>query len=248
MRILFLYVLKNMGKDIYTLIYSVLLPIGLLIGLYLFFDAAEYRVQLLAGVLALNTMMGALNLTAFDVLQPRNRGVLKLVKAAPVKLISFMSVIAAARLLFTIAVNMAVLLIASAGFGIRISLLEMLAVLSVMAAGALPLLGLGFLCGNVARHEGQVNMLTNLFCFPMIFTSESFYSLAHAPNWVILISKVLPYQPFVEGLNAAIAGEFAALPGSLLLLGLFSAVCWAAAAATFRWDASDKIGGIWLAR
>lgn len=248
MRTLFIYLLKNMAKDVYTIIYSVLLPVGLLIGLFLFFDDAAYRKQLLAGVLALNTMMGALNLTAFDVLQPRNRGVLKLVRAAPVKLISFMSIYAAARLVFTFAVNLLVLLAASAGFGIRISPLEVLGTCLIMLAGALPLLGLGIFFGNVAGHEGQVNLLTNLLCFPMIFTSESFYSLEQAPAWAAAVGSVLPYQPFVEGLNAALTGAFALLPGCLLLLALFTAVCWALAAATFRWDADDAVGSAWSAR
>jgi len=237
------YLLKNMSKDVYTIIYSVCLPIALLVGLYMFFEDPGYRGQLLAGVLALNTMMGALNLTAFDVLQPRNRGVLKLVKATPVKLVSFMAAFASARLLFTFALNAAVLLVAAIGFGVHVSLLEALAMLVVLFAGSLPLLGLGFLCGNLAGHEGQVNMLTNLLCFPMIFTSESFYSMAHAPNWAIAIGKALPYKPFVEGLNSAMGGNFAALPQQLLLLAAFSLAAWVLAAVTFRWDSSEKAGG-----
>ncbi|MCI3927663.1 ABC transporter permease [Paenibacillus sp. TRM 82003] len=243
MKLLFGYLLKNMGKDVYTIVYSVGLPIALLIGLFLFFEEPAARERMLVGVLALNTMMGALNLMAFDVLQPRNRGVLKLVKATPTTVAAFLTTFAGARIVFTLALNALVLLAAAVGFGVRVDPVGALAAIGMLLAGAVPLLGLGFLCGNLAKHEGQVNMLTNLLCFPMIFTSDSFYSMANAPAWANTLGALLPYRPFVDGLGAALAGDLAALPAELGWLALFAVVAWAAAAATFRWDASEAPAG-----
>ncbi len=50
MKTMLAMLLKNMSKDVYTIIYSVLLPIGLLIGLFVFFEDPADRERLLAGV------------------------------------------------------------------------------------------------------------------------------------------------------------------------------------------------------
>lgn len=240
MKTMLTMLLKNMSKDVYTIIYSVLLPVGLLIGLFVFFEDPVYREQLLAGVLSLNIMMGALNLMAFDVLQPRNRGVLKLVRATPLTVFSFVAVFASARIAFTFAINAVVLAVGVFGFGVELSLLECVTTLGVLLLGALPLIGLGFLCGNLAQQEGQVNMLTSLLCFSMIFTSESFYSMQNAPAWAQRVGEFLPYSPFVDAVRAAMNGSFDTIPPLLLTLVLFACAAMLLAVVTFRWEPAHK--------
>ncbi|WP_337995004.1 hypothetical protein [Paenibacillus thermotolerans] len=67
-------------------------------------------------------------------------------------------------------------------------------------------------------------MLTNLLCFPMIFTSESFYNMQDAPAWAQTVGKALPYSPFVDAVRAAMNGSFDVLPQLLLTIVIFAAV------------------------
>ena len=56
---------------------------------------------------------------------------------------------------------------------------------------------------SVPRNESNVNMITNLISFPMLFTSEAFYSLQHAPKWVQILGNMQPFHYFVGSLGAA---------------------------------------------
>lgn len=66
--------LKSALRDRISLFWSVVLPVGLLIGLGIVFDSPEYRGRLLAGSAAMGVFFWALFGIAFETLSHRNRG------------------------------------------------------------------------------------------------------------------------------------------------------------------------------
>jgi len=89
MMTIFRIFLKNAVRDGYLLFWSILLPLGMLIGLGLYFNTPEYHVRLLAGVIGTSALFWALETTVFYILKQRNRGVYKLLRVTPMKIFSF---------------------------------------------------------------------------------------------------------------------------------------------------------------
>ncbi|MEK4359963.1 ABC transporter permease [Paenibacillus sp. FSL M7-1455] len=148
-----------------------------------------------------------------------------------------------ARTVLMLVVSGCVLLVGAVLLGTRLGLLSLLLVLVVLLVGTVCFTAIGFIAANLSRDESNVNMISNLIGFPMLFTSETFYSLAHAPKWVVVIGKLQPFHYLVEAMRIAVSpGE--AVSALWLPLGIllgFTVVCVALAVFTFRWD-SERPG------
>ncbi len=223
-------------KDKITLFYSLLLPLGLLAGLGLYFDDPAYAPRLLTGVIVLSAMFWCVSGIAFQVHWQRSRGVFMLLKLTPYPMLGFVAQMTAARSFLGILINLFVLAVGVLLFNIEVSAGGIFYMVCFMAAGALCFASLGYLISNFAGNEGQINLISNLLFIPMVFGSEAFYSLEHAPVWVVKVGEVLPLSHFVEGLHSAqgLSGEFLVLPFMILLL--YTLLLLIAAALTFKHD------------
>ena len=112
--------LKSAAQDIYLLFWSILLPLGLLIGLGLYFNTPEYRTHLLTGVIGTSVIFWAMETTVFHILRQRNRGVYKLLKITPMKISSFIIALTFAWTVVSLAVATIILLAGVLFFGIQI--------------------------------------------------------------------------------------------------------------------------------
>jgi len=235
--------LRGLSRDIHTLVWNIAFPVALLVGLGLYFNQTGYSYRVLGGVLTTNVLFGATIVTAFYVMSHRNRGVYKLLRATPFSTLSFITATTGARTVLMLAVSGCVLLVGAVLLGTRLSLLSLLLVLAVLLVGTVCFTAIGFIAANLSRDESNVNMISNLIGFPMLFTSEAFYSLAHAPKWVVFIGNIQPFHYLVEAMRIAVfPGE--AVSAIWLPFGIlagFTVVCVAIAVATFRWD-SEKPG------
>ena len=68
MRIIMTTILQSMFRDTHTLVWNIVFPIAMLIGLGLYFNDDAYSHRLLAGVLTTNILFGATMVTAFNVM------------------------------------------------------------------------------------------------------------------------------------------------------------------------------------
>lgn len=237
--------LAGIMRDAHTLVWTILFPVGILLGLGLYFDQSAYSERLLAGVLTTNVLFGAGMVTAFYVMSHRNRGIYKLLRVTPFRTSAFICSITAARTVLTLLVSGVVILIGVAVLGVKLSGLGLLLMLVILLVGTICLTAIGFTAANLSKDESNVNMISNIICFPMLFTSEAFYSLQNAPEWVRMIGKLLPFHYFVDAMGKAVQqqaelGEV--LPPLVILIG-FSVLCLAIAALTFRWDVDETFAG-----
>lgn len=238
--IVFKTLLGSLFRDAQTLFWSIAFPIGLLVGLGTYFGDAEYSQQLLAGVLTMSVLFGSLNITAFGVLQQRNRGVYKLLKATPFSIASFVSCLTGARTVVGLLVSLVTLAVGMIVFHVTFTLASLLVLLLILILGTICFVSLGFVAANFAQNEGQVNMISNLTGMPMLFLSEAFYSLENAPGWVQLLSKCSPFTYFVQAAEATVQGNLSAALFSGLILGCFTLLVLGIAVGSFRWDSESK--------
>lgn len=234
---LFRTLLTGQFRDVHTLFWTIMFPIALLIGLGLYFDEPGYAERLLAGVLAMNLLFGPGMVTPFQVMSLRSRGVFKLLRATPMPTPVFIAASACARTALSLAVSAGLIAAGAIIFGVKLTIAGLVLMLPLLLIGSLCFTAVGFVIGNLARNESDTSIISNLICLPMLFASEAFYSLEHAPRWIQTISKLHPFSYLVDGLSAAVQNGWQGESwGAAAMLAAFSAAGLAAAAATFQWD------------
>lgn len=237
MWIAFRALLAGALRDRISLFWSIIFPVGLLVGLGVAFPAPAYRQQLVAGTLALSALFFSLNGIAFEALNQRNRGVYKLLRATPFRTWAFICSLTAARSLVALASSAAIPVAGALLFGVTLPWRSLLLLVPALALAILCFTFLGMFVGNLAQREEQVNVIANLIEIPILFASEAFYSLADAPGWLKAMNHYSPLEYLVRAVRAALAGEGAGafLAPTLALFG-FAAITLLLAVATFRWD------------
>lgn len=243
MRMIMATMLRSMFRDTHTLVWNIVFPIAMLVGLGLYFHDAAYSHRLLAGVLTTNILFGATMVTAFNVMAQRNRGIYKLLRATPFRTVSFIAAMTGARTVLALLVSACVILMSLLLLGVQLSLTGLALMLLVLLIGSVCFTALGFLAANLSRDEGNVNMISNLMSFPMLLTSEAFYSLEHAPSWVVTLGQLQPFHHLVDAMAIAVhpQGDIAGIWMPLLILTGFTILILGAAAWTFRWDAEQPV-------
>ncbi len=149
--------------------------------------------------------------------------------------------IVAARIVVTVAVALAQLAIflgvGAALFGLQLTGAWPAAV-PLLVVGTLCFMAVGLLAGAVAKTaEGAVNM-ANFFVLPMAFLSGSFFPLDGAPEWLQVVSRLLPLRHLNDGmLDVMVRGEgAAAVLVPMGILAAFAAALTLLAARLFRWE------------
>lgn len=234
----FTTMLRGMVRDMHTLFWTIAFPIALLLGLGLYHQHPAYSERLLSGVLTMNVLFGSTMVTAFNVMSHRNRGVYKLLRATPFSTTAFVAGMTGARTALALIVNTVIIAAGKLVLGVSLSPLSLLLMLIVLLVGTVCFTALGFIAANLSRDENNVNMISNLISFPLLFTSEAFYSLQQAPEWIRIFGSLQPFHYFVKAMNLASA-QAASLSGfglSLLILAGFTVICLGVAVVTFRWD------------
>lgn len=231
--------LVGIFRDAHTLVWTIVFPVAMLLGLGLYIDDADYSERLLAGVLTTNVLFGAAMVTAFYVMAHRNRGIYKLLRVTPFSTAAFIGANTAARTALTLLVSGAVVVMSVLALGVKLSGLGLALMLAILMIGAVCFTAVGFIAANLSKNESDVNMISNLISFPMLLTSEAFYSLQNAPDWLRTVGRLLPFHYFVEAMGAAV-GQSVDIGDVLPPLGIlagFAALCLGIAVYTFRWDA-----------
>jgi len=228
--------LRGALRDRISLFYSVVFPIGLLIGLGIVFPASEYRRHLLAGTLAISALFFSASGIAFESLAQRNRGVYKLLRATPYSRLAFVTNLTAARGVVALLSCALVATVGVLAFGISLTWQDALLLAPVLALGTLCFTFLGLTIGNLAQNEGQTAMLNNIVTVPMVFGSQALYSLGGAPDWLKQLSQALPLEHLIDGVRAAMTGDAGGIVAPCLLLGGFTALTLLLSLLTFRWD------------
>ena len=239
-QVVFKSMLSTSIRDKITLLYSLAFPLLLMIGLGYYFNEDYQQLQIVAGVTAISTVFWGMQGIAFQVHVQRNRGVYKLLKITPMPLVSFIAIMVLARTVIGVLMNIVVWIVGIVLFSIDVTSMAVLHTFLLLIVGSLCFTSIGFVISNVAQNEAQINMFSNLIQLPMIFMSEAFYSLQNAPEWVLIIGKLLPFEHYVTALRGLMLEESGVLltgysiPAIYFVLALFISIL------TFKWDNNQE--------
>ncbi|MGM7683066.1 ABC transporter permease [Cytobacillus sp. Hm23] len=228
-------------RDKISLFYAAIFPIILMIGVGIFVDSVSYYPQLVTAVLAISTLFWGVQGTAFQVFGQRNKGVYKMLKVTPYKTLYFIIMNAIVRALLGIAINLLVLMIGVIYFDLQISVIGTIQLIGILAIGTSCFSCLGIFISNLAKNEGQINMLANLIQIPMVFCSQAFYSLEKAPSWINVIGEIHPFEYFSRLISGSLFTSINDMVVSLIILVCFTLEFLFLGVTTFKWEVDQPV-------
>lgn len=197
----------------------------------------RYVDWVLPGVLGMNIMFSSLFGVGYVVVRYRKNGMLKRLKATPLRPVEFLLAQVLSRLWLNLGSVLLVLLVLQWLIDFRM-LGSYLVLLLVFALGALSLISLGLVVAARTASEELAGGLTNLMSWPMVLLSGVWFSLEGAPEWLQQCAQLLPLTHVVGAARAImvdgaglidIAAPLAVLAGmTVLFLSL--------GATLFRWE------------
>lgn len=104
--------------------------------------------------------------------------------------------------------------------------------------GIIMILGIGLALGGWAKNERQAAPLSNIVVFPMMFLSGTFFPRFIMPEWLQMVSSVLPLTPVIDGIRmiATEGKHLIDIMPQIGLIALWMVIIYAIAFKVFRWE------------
>jgi ABC-type multidrug transport system permease subunit len=189
------------------------------------------------GVIGMNMMFSCLFGVGFVIVRYRKNGVLKRLKATPVRPVEFVSAQAVSRLMIVILTSV-VVYTGSNYFLDFLMLGSYLDLLLVTAMAIICMIALGMIFAARIKSEELANGLMNLAIWPMIVFSGVFFSLEGTPRILQQIADLFPLTHFIESARSIMldgAGLAQIYPHILALAGL-TVIFTGTASLMFKWE------------
>jgi ABC-type multidrug transport system permease subunit len=200
-------------------------------------EALSYADWVLPGVLAMNVMFSSLWGVGWVVVRYRKNGVLRRLKATPLRPMEFLSAQVVSRLMVVMASSAVVYLgaLAILDFPMRGSYA---ALVLVYLAGGLCMVSLGLLVASRLRTEELADGLLNLMAWPMVLLSGIWFSMEGTSAAAQWLSQLMPLKHVVDAARGIMidgAGVADVVP-QLVLLTALATLLLITAARLFRWE------------
>ena len=160
----------------------------------------RYVDWLVPGLLGLQLLNGAMWGAAFNIVNARQRKLLKRLAATPMRRAHYLLSYRVSGLVFVPLQVLVLFLFARVTFGVVIQG-SALAVLGLALLGSWAFAGLGLLCASRAQNSETANGLINLITLPMMVFSGVFFSSSRFPAVLQPAIRLLPLSAFNEALR-----------------------------------------------
>ncbi|MFT7299994.1 MAG: ABC-2 type transport system permease protein [Porticoccus sp.] len=199
-------------------------------------QSIRYIDWVIPGILAMNMMFSGLWGIGYVIVRYRKNGVLKRLKATPLRAWQFLASQGLSRLFIMLSVTILVF-VACDIFLDFMMIGSYLLLLLVAMVGNLAIISMSLLMATRTSSEELANGLLNLISVPMLLLSELWFSLDDAPQWLQDFSLMLPLTHLVKAargvmLEGAGFTDIAPQLGILILMTLFFVTL---AGTLFRW-------------
>lgn len=157
----------------------------------------------LPGQLGFSILFATMFGIAFVFFNLREQLVLKRFYASPVKKINILIGIGASRLFFQL-INVMVLILFGHFFlkftlvNGAVTFFEMILLTIYML---FLLMGVGLIFSSIAKSDTSIPLLINLFGFPQMLLSGTFFPISVFPQWLQNLCRILPLTPFNEAMR-----------------------------------------------
>lgn len=199
--------------------------------------AIRYVDWLVAGLLSMNMMFSALFGVGYTLVRYRKNGVLKRLKATPLRAVEFLAAQIVSRLLLIMGV-FAVVYHGSDYFLSYQRLGSLLDLYLIFALGTTCLISLGLLVAARVRSEELAGGVLNMLSWPMMFLSGVWFSLEGAPRGLRLVADMMPLTHLIDAARAVMTegATLSQVAPHLYVLSGMTALFLAVGAYFFRWD------------
>lgn len=160
----------------------------------------RYIDWLFPGILGMNIMFSALYGVGFVVVRYRKNGVLKRLKATPLRAFEYLSAQMISRL-FLLVFTLTILWIGCDlvfDFNVEGSYADLFI---IFLLGCLSMTSMGLIVASRGSSEEFTNGMLNFITWPMMFLSEVWFSIEGAPQWVKGIAKLFPLTHLLTGVR-----------------------------------------------
>ena len=200
-------------------------------------EQVRYVDWVVPGVLAVNMMFSALFGVGYVIVRYRRAGVLRRLKATPLKPIEFLTAQVLSRLWLMVTIGVAVFIGTDyfIDFTMRGSYLDLFI---IFVFGATSLISLGLVMASRTSSQELTGGLLNMLSWPMMMLSEAWFSLEGAPQWVHATAQIFPLTHLLDGARAIMIDGASLLDISLhlFILAAMTMLFLALGAALFRWE------------
>ena len=197
----------------------------------------RYVDWLVPGLLAMNMMFAALFGVGFVIVRYRKNGVLKRLKATPLRPAEFLIAQLGSRLVIIVVITGAIFIGSHAllRFPLHGNPLWLLLILVI---GGICLIALGLIVAARTASEELAGGLLNLFTWPMMFLSGVWFSVEGLHPWLQVAARALPLTHIIEAARAVMidGAGFLQIAPNLLVLSVMTVAFLALGARLFRWE------------
>ena len=198
------------------------------------FDYVDFLVP---GIIAMSIMQLGLFSVTFAIVQYRQQGILRRLRAAPINPGHFLAAQIVTRLVVSV-IQTLILLGAGVlflGIDVRGNLLNLL-LLAVVGGGLF--VTMGYVISGFAKSEESAAPIANLVSLPMLFLSGVFFSRDNLPGVLETLTDFFPLTYLADGMRQVTAdgAGLAQISGDLLGLGIWLIVAFFVATRVFRWE------------
>jgi ABC-type multidrug transport system permease subunit len=192
---------------------------------------------LFPGIIATNVLWMALWGVGWVIVRQRKIGVLKRLKASPVKPVEYLTAQALSRMIVMAFSGIAVFALGhlihpfhTEGSYFNLFLMYML--------GCFALSSMGLVAAARLANEELVNGILNFITYPMMFLSEVWFSLEGSPEWLKNIARTMPLWHMVKAMREVMTegASLAQLSSHIYVLGGIGVLCLALGGFLFRWN------------
>ncbi|MDP6640996.1 MAG: ABC transporter permease [Nitrososphaerales archaeon] len=167
------------------------------------FSAVDYYLPGLIGAFVMSTTV--IGITSQNT-EFRKRGIIKRLSLTPLSRSEWIigSILAQTVLAFILT-----LMMFAVGWAVLgVTAVPNLLVVAMVIAGAIQFSGLGMLIAGLIKDIESANAASNAIVLPMMFLSGAFFPLDSAPEFIRIISSLLPLKYLIDGLRFGLISGF----------------------------------------
>ncbi len=205
-------------------------------------EGREYKMIdfILPGQLGFSILSAGVFGTAFVFFSLRQTLVLKRFFATPIKRTYIVLGEALSRVVFQLAGALVIIVLGKYVFGFTLinGFVTVINLLLLSALGLIVFMGFGFVVSGLAPNESVIPPIANIVTLPQFLLSGTFFPIDAFPDWLQVVSKVLPLTYLNDALRK-VAFEGAGMMDishELSIILLWGLIVYAAAVKFFRWE------------
>ncbi len=241
------YELVKFSRDPQAIFFTIALPVVFLVIFAAIFgnntldgrSGLKVSTYYVPGIIALGVIAAGFTGLAIGVVEQRERGILKRLRATPLPPAAFIASRVAVAALLTVLIAVVLTLIGRILYGVTIPTDRAPGLLLTLAVGTAAFCCLGFALSGVIGTANAAPAVANMITLPLQMISGIFFPVDRIPGAVLTVAKLFPVYHLAQALLAGFDphGPAGGIDGTALaVLAAWGVAGAAVATRTFRWE------------